>query len=71
MFAATEWKRPEEVEIDDRQEYIVHTNGGEWRDPDLRLMPGLMVKHFLKPQIVRGRPMWLAAVNPPPAPKTA
>lgn len=65
QHAATKWDHAEDVEIEDRKYYLVKTNGGEWRDVDLKLMPGVMLRHYLKPNIVRGRPIWVAEVNEP------
>ena len=66
MHAASAWTRPDQIEIEDKQEYLVQTNGGEWRDVSLRMMPGIMLKHFMRPEVVRGKPLWIAKINPAP-----
>lgn len=45
------------TQIEDRSWYVVRDNGGEWGDFDLRTMPGRTLKHLLRPNIVRGRPV--------------
>jgi hypothetical protein len=65
MDASTEWTTPVLAEIDDRADYLVKTNGGEWRDPDLHMWAGYRVKHMLGDNIVRGRPVLIARVIDP------
>lgn len=67
MEAATEWVKPVFAEIDDQAHYLVKTNGGEWRAPDLHMWIGYRVKHMLSDNIVRGRPSWVARVIEPNA----
>ncbi len=63
--AATAWAKPEDCAIDDLAYYLVKTNGGEWRDPDLRLMKGYEVRRKSEVSYIRGRPVLIARVNDP------
>ncbi len=53
-------------DIDDHADYIVQTNDGEWRDPDLFIMHGFMIRYRLNPDFVRGRPICVAKITTPP-----
>jgi hypothetical protein len=59
------WERAETAEIDTKSHYVVQHNGHEWRDFDLMIMPGIMVKRRLEPEYVRGRPEWVAKIVRP------
>jgi len=59
------WERADRAEIDDKAQYLVLTNGAEWRDNDVELWHGLMVKRWLMPEHVRGRPVWVMKIVPP------
>ena len=59
------WERADEAMIDTDAYYIVQHNGHEWRDFDLAVMSGVMVKYRLLPNYVRGRPEWVAKVTRP------
>lgn len=61
------WEKADEAEIDESANYLVADNGHEWRDFDLHVMRGIMVKHRLRPGFVRGRPEWVAKVVRPDA----
>jgi len=45
--------------------YLVRTNGAEWRDNDLHLWPAPLLTHHMRPEITRGRPVWVAKVTDP------
>lgn len=51
--------------VDDAAHYLVKTNGGEWRDPDLRVMKGYEVRRKLEVGFVRGRPVLIARIIDP------
>jgi hypothetical protein len=59
------WARAEQSNIDPEADYLVLTNGGEWRDVDLFIWPGIMVQKRLVPTYVRGRPVWIAKITRP------
>lgn len=59
------WHRADEAEIDEKADYLVLTNGGEWRDADLFVWYGMMVQRRLVPTYVRGRPVWIAKITRP------
>lgn len=61
------WERAETSEVDTSAFYLVKDNGGEWRDPDLHVMSGWMVRRKLEPTYVRGRPTWIAKITQPDA----
>lgn len=61
------WTKVQEgTEIDEHSHYLVQDNGSEWRDWDLHLLSGFIVKRRLTPEYVRGRPVWIAKINRPP-----
>jgi hypothetical protein len=62
---AMQWERAEQDKIDVSADYVVKDNGGEWRDHDLHVMSGFMVKRKLDPNYVRGRPVWVAKIVAP------
>ncbi len=53
-------------DIDDDAFYIVKTDSREWRDLDIFVMRGFMVRHDLNPDHARGRPICVAKITPPP-----
>lgn len=59
------WERAETAAIDEMAFYLVQDNGMEWRDHDLHVMKGYLVRARLEPQIVRGRPVWVAKIVRP------
>ncbi len=59
------WEKAEEVKIQKHAYYLAKTNGSEWRDLDLYVMKGFMVEFKLRPENVRGRPVWVAKINLP------
>ena len=63
------WEDATKVEIDPKAYYVVQHNGGEWRDFDLGVLSGSLVKLRLEPNYVRGRPIWVAKVTPRPVNK--
>ncbi len=63
--ATTRWEFAPEAKIDESAYYLVKTNGGEWRDPDLRTMKGYEIARKLEPGYVRGRPVLIARVLDP------
>lgn len=63
--AAAQWEAPHPLRVDDTAHYLVKTNGGEWRDPDLFLWRGYHVRERLKESYVRGRPVLIAKVADP------
>jgi hypothetical protein len=67
MTTTMQWERAEEAQIDPRSFYVVQTNGGEWRDLDLYVLKGAIVQSHLKPEHVRGRPVWVAKIIRPEA----
>jgi len=60
-----DWQKANEVEIDEDAYYVVQTNGAEWRDFDLMVMRGTLVKLRIEPHYIRGRPMWICKVIRP------
>lgn len=62
---AMHWQKAEEVSIDELSWYIVKTNGAEWRDNDLFVWRGWQLKHNIRPEMVRGRPIWIAKITDP------
>ena len=63
--ATAQWQRPNAPNILEDVHYLVKTNGGEWRDPDLRVMKGYEVLQKIKPGYVRGRPILIAKIMDP------
>lgn len=59
------WEKAETATIDDDAYYLVHDNGHEWRDFDLSIQRGVLVRHKLEPSFVRGRPEWIAKIIRP------
>lgn len=59
------WQDARVVEPDDRKWYLVITNGAQDRENDKFVWPGLMLRHALEPQIIRGRPLWVAEITEP------
>ena len=59
------WRKPKDVEIQIGKMYLVWTNGQEWRDNHIHLWPAPMVSHNLKPEIIRGKILWIAEVTEP------
>ncbi len=54
-------------DIDDDAFYIVKTDGREWRDLDIFVMHGFMVRHDLNlNHHTRGRPVCVAKITTPP-----
>lgn len=60
------WVDATEAEIDPNAYYVIQHNGGEWRDFDLGVISGALVKRRLEPDYVRGRPIWVAKITPRP-----
>lgn len=61
----TRWEFAPEAKIDEDAYYLVKTNGGEWRDPDLRTMKGYEIARKLEPGYIRGRPVLIARIIDP------
>lgn len=59
------WERAEDALIAETSYYVVLDNGREWGDPDLNIVKGYVVRARLEPQIIRGRPEWIARVIRP------
>lgn len=59
------WEKAESANIDLGAFYLVKDNGGEWRDFDLSILKGPIVTYRLRPEIVRGRPVWIAKITNP------
>lgn len=59
------WEKAETAMIDDTAYYLVQDNGHEWRDFDLSVQRGYMIRHKLEPSYIRGRPEWVAKVIRP------
>lgn len=59
------WQRAEDVIPEWGAMYLVKTNAGEWRDNDLYFWPAPLLERAMKPEIVRGRPIWVAKVTDP------
>lgn len=59
------WMKAEGAVIDKDGNYLVKTNGAEWNDGDLKLLPGFVVKKLLEPNVVRGRAVWVARITDP------
>jgi hypothetical protein len=62
-----DWEPAETAAIEDAAFYLVQDNGMEWSDHDLHVMKGWLVRGRLAPQIVRGRPVWIAKIIRPVA----
>ncbi len=60
-----DWESAETARIDDNAFYVVQDNGSEWRDHDLSVQKGYLVRRKLEPDYVRGRPEWIAKIVPP------
>ena len=69
MARSAVWQPIETAQIDDTAEYLVLTNGGEWRDAGLLVRPGVAVRHMLRPNIVRGRPQFIIKIVRPSPPE--
>ncbi len=67
--AAMEWRSAGGVVPEVGKFYLVHTDGAEWGDSHTQLWPAPMLEHALRPQVVRGRPLWVAEVTDPTAHK--
>jgi len=61
------WEPADSVVIDeyDGADWLVKTNGDEWRDVSLRVMRSWQLRHELRPEVVRGRPIWVARIKTP------
>lgn len=59
------WIKAEEVKIENGNYYLVRTNGREYGDHDLHLWPAPLLERHMRPEIVRGRPVWVALVTEP------
>ena len=59
------WEPAETAAIEDTAFYLVQDNGMEWRDHDLHVMKGWLVRGRLGPDMVRGRPQWISKINRP------
>jgi len=59
------WEKAEMAAIDDSAYYLVQDNGAEWRDFDLSVQKGYLVRGRLEPRFVRGRPEWIAKIIRP------
>lgn len=59
------WEPAETAAIEETAFYLVQDNGMEWRDHDLHVMKGYVVRGRLAPHIVRGRPEWIAKIVRP------
>jgi len=59
------WMKAEGAVLDREGDYLVKTNAMEWGDPDLKVMRGSMVQFFMRPDYVRGRPVWVARITNP------
>ena len=62
---AMEWQEAGAVIPERGCWYLVKTNGAEWRDHDLHLWPAPLFEHHMRPEIIRGRPIWVAKVIDP------
>jgi hypothetical protein len=67
MSEPMQWVDATKAEIDPDAYYVTQTNGGEWRDFDLFVQRGALLKLHLEPHYVRGRPVWIAKVTPRPS----
>ncbi len=65
MAETMHWVLAEQAAVDPDKHYLVKSNGGEWRDFDLAVMGGMLVEYRLRPQYVRGRPVWIAEITDP------
>lgn len=65
-YAATKWNHADDVETDDMKEYLVITNARDWGDADyVKVMRGAFVRHLMRPEMIRGRPVWVAEIVMP------
>jgi hypothetical protein len=64
-MSTMQWERAEEALIDLSSYYVVQTNGGKWRDFDLSVWHGRVVRARMVPEYVRGRPVWIAKIVRP------
>lgn len=60
-----DWKRPNEIKPEIGRQYVVITNGWEWRDVYIRTMTGYELLDRMRLEIVRGRPEWIAMITNP------
>lgn len=49
--------------IEPRKQYLIRTNGMEWRDHDLKIELGTYFLRLLLPEIIRGRPIAYASID--------
>lgn len=61
------WEKAETAAINDMDFYLVQDNGREWRDFDLSILKGYVVRARLRPEYVRGRPEWIVKIIRPSA----
>lgn len=67
MYAATKWNHADDVEIEDGKMYLVMTNARDHGDAnEVQAMRGRWLRHISRPEMVRGRPVWVATINDPP-----
>jgi hypothetical protein len=59
------WVKAEGFEPEYGKWYVVWTNGQEWHDPHIYIYPAILLDHYLKPDMVRGKPLWVAEVTDP------
>jgi len=59
------WIAAEDARPKDGEMYVVKTNGADWSDCDLFIWPAPLLRAYMKPEIVRGRPLFVALVTNP------
>ena len=60
-----EWENPDDFPIDDRANYLVKTDGEEWRETSLFVWPGIMLRKIIEQNRVRQRPVWVMLIREP------
>lgn len=61
------WQPAGEVDMtDDSKRYLVKDNGGEWRDMNIHYVRAIQLRHMMRPECVRGRPIWVMEIKNTP-----
>jgi hypothetical protein len=59
------WVKAEGFKPKSGKFYVVWTNGQEWRDQHIFVWHAMRLEHYLRPEIVRDKPLWVAEVTDP------
>ncbi len=53
------WKEVKTLDLDSLSgNYVVKTNGGEWRDVDIFVWPAILLRKKIKLDLERGKPIY-------------